>query len=346
MAQNQGCQTGAKQRSLTINLLTVVPSGMVLLADSMLTLRQESGPTTITTFDSAEKLIALCREPFPAAALISGPGNVNRKLVSELLRSAGDAIDKQLDNDDEDAVDHEAVVSEIRSVLNAEWPAAMEASRCDAAQRESKRLSVHNATREARGLPPLAQIEPKHIAIPDADDNDPENAFIDWKITKLIVVVATHIDGAKVTVMSWPGSDVVMDLSSPREQMRWWGSGSTAVSRLVLGFDRQKLDLLREGGGRDKAGAALRRRADTMARYAEMARELFMMPVPLESLPLQAAIEFTEFLGMAACRYDEFSVGETTVGGPLDVLVLQPKRRHWVRKKEIHSTLGQQAGPC
>ena len=72
--------------------------------------------------------------------------------------------------------------------------------------------------------------------------------------------------------------------------------------------------------------------------YARSVIHDFQMGIPLAAIPLQDAIEFTEYLGKVACGFDKFSLGPAGVGGPLDVLVLLPNRRRWVRGKAIHTT--------
>jgi hypothetical protein len=73
--------------------------------------------------------------------------------------------------------------------------------------------------------------------------------------------------------------------------------------------------------------------------YALTYSEEYQMPTPIASMPLQDAIEFTEYLGQVACRYDRFKMGPAGVGGPLDVLVLRDGERIWVRRKRIHLAL-------
>jgi hypothetical protein len=64
----------------------------------------------------------------------------------------------------------------------------------------------------------------------------------------------------------------------------------------------------------------------------------FQMGIPINQLPLQDAIEFAEYLGKVACGFDQFSIGQASVGGPLDVLVLLSGERKWIHRKELHSS--------
>ena len=319
---------------------------MVLLADSMLTLRRETGRSTATRYDSAEKLVALSREPFPAAALVVGPANIGQRLVSDLLMIAGDRLDKRLGNEDlhdpKVPVDHDSVVAEIHGVIDDEWRAALVNYRSNAAGRQRDwiaDLAKQNELRAIEGLPCIEEVQPRHFIIRDACDNE-EEAFIELPVTRLLIVIATYINNTpKLTEMAWPGDDESLEINGTRG-LRWWGSGSAAVSRLLLGFDHPRLRLLANRSIEDRK---MRRRAYVTEQFAEAVREQFMMPVPLDWLPLETAIEFTEFLGTVARGYDHFSMGEPAIGGPLDILVLQSDRRHWIKKKTIQSTVTQRA---
>jgi hypothetical protein len=329
---------------MTVNLLTAVPSGMVLLADSMLMLGGRAS-AVVTTFENAEKLIPLGRKPMPAAAMISGAGDINGKLVSALLRKAGALVDTAKAAG---AVDHAAVFAAVRAAIDPEWRAGVLALRAEVAANHSKldELMKINTERAAQTppQPPLASVEPKHVAVEGEADNDPE-AFISIRPSILTVVVATYFDESpRATEMWWPG--VATDIVAPT--LKWWGTGSTAVSRLILGFDFGRLEARAAAeaaqatprpAGTGVPPGALVDDAQRALAYAVSVKSDFQMGIPLAAIPLQDAIEFTEYLGKVACGFDKFSLGPAGVGGPLDVLVLLPNRRKWVRRKEIHTTL-------
>jgi hypothetical protein len=105
-----------------------------------------------------------------------------------------------------------------------------------------------------------------------------------------------------------------------------------AVARIIRGFDLDRLQSHSAAHGADgnaEANAALA--------YATRFAEQYQMPTPIDSLPLQDAIECTEYLGEVACGYDRFKLGPTGVGDDLDVLVLRPDAREWVCRKSIHA---------
>lgn len=328
---------------MTVNLLTVVPSGMVLLADSMLTL---GGPASavVTTFENAEKLIPLGRKPMPAASMISGAGDINGKLVSALLRKAGALVDAAKAT--KGTVDQADVLAAVRAGIDPEWRAGIVALRAEVAANHSKldMLSRINTERARQNQPPIQNVEPKHVAVQGETDNDPE-AFISVRPSILTVVVATYFDESPMaTEMWWPGG--AAEIAAPT--IKWWGSGSTALSRLMLGFDFGRLEARAaaeaaqatpKSPGPDVAPGATVDDAQRALAYARSVIPDFQMGIPLAAIPLQDAIEFTEYLGKVACGFDKFSLGPAGVGGPLDVLVLLPNRRRWVRRKAIHTTL-------
>ncbi len=326
---------------MTVNLLTIVPSGMVLLADSMLTLGGQAS-AIVTTFENAEKLIELGEKETPAAAMISGAGDINGKLVSALLRKAGSMVD---DAKALGPVGHADVLAAVQSVIDPEWKAGIAALRATVAASHNTLdvLSQINTERQKQQLPQIPQIEPKHVSVEGETDNDPE-AIIFVRPSILTVVVATFFgDLQMATEIWWPGT--ARDVAAPA--VKWWGSGSTAVSRLILGFDFGRLEARAAAEAAQATpitglGAAPGATIDDAQRALAYARSVipdFQMGIPLAAIPLQDAIEFTEYLGKVACGFDKFSLGPAGVGGPLDVLVLLPNRRKWIRRKEIHSTL-------
>ena len=314
---------------MTINLLTGVPAGVVLLADSMLTLSGE----VLTTFENAEKLIELGSNSTPAAAMISGAGDVNGKLVSFLLRKSGREVDTLITA--LAPISHEHVTSAVRNSVDPEWNAGCARLRIEAAAWYSKidELAKINESLTSQGKPTLLQIEPHHISIEGQNDNHAD-AFLPVQASSLTVVVATYFDETpRATALNWPG--VAREVNLP--DLAWWGSGGNAVARVLLGYDEGKL--------RQKAWAETRQvppgnvgPAQQALGYMESQRSEFQMGLPIQSLPLQDAIEFTEYLGRVACGFDRFSIGQASVGGPLDVLVLLPGERRWIHRKELHSS--------
>ncbi len=321
--------------------MTSVPEGIVLLSDSMLTLASADGQM-VTTFENAEKLIELGTASLPAATMISGSGDVNGKLVSALLRRASEILTFF------NPSTHEEVVSAVRTEIDREYSELIPNLREQAADANSQLnvLGNINEDRESRGLPALERVESIHVAIQGAIDNSPE-AFILIQAPSVTVVVASFFeDRPAATAITWPGPSL-QETAHPG--VSWWGSGGTAIGRLMLGFDLPALGRRaaeEERTSRDGlppgVAATLPHEDPEIARkvveYVRRIQPEMAIPVPIHAMPLQDAIEFTEFLGKVACGYDKFSVGPAAVGGPLDVLVLQPGRRSWMRRKTIHSS--------
>jgi hypothetical protein len=331
---------------VTINLLTAVPQGLVLLSDSMLTLTNLGTPV-VTTFEHADKLIELGVPDVPAAAMISGSGDLNGKLVSALLSRASRAMNTRLN------VDHAVVVECVSAEVRTEYEALVLRLRQEQADFNSQLnvLAGINADRSRNGVAALDRVEPRHIFVQGVKDNDAE-AFIHVIPPSTNIVVASHFgDLPAATTLSWPGS-IVSPVTIPG--ISWWGSGGTSIGRLLLGFDFPALerraadeeraaqvgpplvDPTLQPSTRDSTGQRIARQ---VLEYARRIVAEVVVPIPIEAMPLQDAIEFTEYLGKVACGYDRFSVGPPAVGGELDVLVLLPSRRQWIRRKSIHSSL-------
>jgi hypothetical protein len=313
--------------SVTLNLLTWVPEGLVLCSDSMLTLQTPApGGFVTTTFEHAEKLIELGTS-VPAAAMINGLGEIGGQLVSQLLRSASTAIDAvAAGNPVTEAVIQQQVIDAIDPTY-ANHAAILKANAATFWS-TPERLAEVNADRAQRGLGPVEAVEPDRILIKD-DPNVP-NGPQDYDVvleSTLVVVVASYIAQPWAVAIHWPGARVFQAV--PGSPLNWWGSGGTSVSRIVRGFD---LPLMERNPG-DAATQAT-------YQYALANAVAYAMPTPVGAMPLQDAVNFTEYLGQVAVGYDKFTSGPAGVGGPLDVMLLRPGRRSWVRRKQIHSSLG------
>ncbi|HEX3463873.1 MAG TPA: hypothetical protein VHS78_07495 [Candidatus Elarobacter sp.] len=314
---------------MTINLLTAVQDdGLVMCADSMLTLTGNHplmGSDIVTTFENAEKIIELGSN-LPAAAMISGAADIQGKLVSSFLKDASRAIDA--DDGSRNAI---GIVDKVFSTINLPYQKLLDAIRAQAASIRSQtdQLGEINERRKSQNLPPLTEVRPEQIAI-KGEPNPPPDPVEEVTLVPLTIVVCSYFGTPSATELVWPDGrrrEVV-----PGSPLWWWGSGGSAVARLVRGFD---YDLLQshEAAGVTPGSAE----AKAVLEYAESYAVAYTMPTPVESMPLQDAIEFTEYLGQVACRYDRFKMGPAGVGGPLDVLVLRDGERHWVRRKRIHS---------
>jgi hypothetical protein len=284
------------------------------------------GANVVTTFENAEKIIELGRA-LPAAAMISGSAEIQGKLVSSFLKDASRAIDA--DGASQNAA---GVVDKVVATIDPPYQLLLAAIRAEFASYRSQtdQIGEINKRRQAQGQPDLTEVRPEQIAI-KGEPNPPPDPIETVDIDPLTIVVCSFFGGApSATELVWPtGRRRVCVPGSP---LWWWGSGGSAVARLVRGFD---FDLLRSHEGSGAAPGC--NDATAVLDYARTYSEEYTMPTPVESMPLQDAIEFTEYLGQVACRYDRFKMGPAGVGGPLDVLVLRDGERHWVRRKRIHS---------
>lgn len=300
-----------------------------MCADSMLTLtgtHPMMGSNVVTTFENAEKIIELGTE-LPAAAMISGSAEIQGKLVSSFLKDASRGIEA-----DPQSWSTIGVVDKVAATIDPPYQQLLGAIRAEFASYRSQtdQLGEINERRKAQGQEPLTEVSPDQIAI-RGEPYPPPDPIETVDIDPLTVVICSYFAGApSATELVWPGGR--RRTCVPGSPLWWWGSGGSAVARLVRGFD---FDLLRShqssgaAPGCDEAAAVLD--------YAATFAEAYTMPTPVESMPLQDAIEFTEYLGQVACRYDRFKMGPAGVGGPLDVLVLRDGERLWVRRKRIHS---------
>jgi len=317
---------------VTINLLTsVLDDGLVMCADSMLTLTGSgpfySGPV-VTTFENAQKIIVL-GDAQPAAAMVSGAADISGRLVSSFLRDVSRNISA-----DASKRNGPGAVAEVIAVVDPSCLGMVRKMKVEAAEHYSQldQLGEINAKRKEQGLPELTRVEPEQIGV-EGDVVQPDDVVATVTLTPLTIVVCSYFtnEGPSATEIRWPGAQKRTCI--PGGVLWWWGSGGSAVSRLIRGFDFDLLQSHVRGG--DAAGSAS---AQQVIEYANQWAENYAMTAPVQSMPLQDAVEFTEYLGLVACGYDRFKQGPAGVGGPLDVLVLRHGEHDWVRCKRIHSS--------
>ncbi|MBV8642461.1 MAG: hypothetical protein JO225_00905 [Candidatus Eremiobacteraeota bacterium] len=303
-----------------------------MCADSMLTLNGAHPLTNDhieTTFENAEKIAALGKK-LPAAAMVSGAADIQGRLVSSFLRDASREI-----NLDPNARNDAAVVQKVFETIDDPYAKMLDAVRNEFAKFYSQvdRLAEINVRRTSNGFPQLTEVRPEQIAISN-EENPPADPVETVNLTPLTIVVCTYFeaDGQRATELTWPGGRRRVCVPGP-SPLWWWGSGGAAIARLMRGFD---LSLLQD---HSESGAPDAEEAKQVLDYAARFALAYLMPTPVQSMPLQDAIEFTEYLGQTACGYDRFKMGAAGVGGPLEILVLRRGHRKWVRRKRIHSGL-------
>jgi hypothetical protein len=311
---------------------------MILLSDSMVTLRDYTpqGSEIVSSFQHATKLVDL-GSSCPAAAMVSGAGALGDVLIGTLLEKASRNIDEL---QTATRVTHDVVVDEVIRVINDRYLELVQEWRVTAAQRLSTfdGLASINAERAGLGLPAVDRVGPEDIAVrgyPGVEVADPL-ATIDPP--DLTIVIASHFDDDPSAVsVSWPSLERIP--RDARASLSWWGSGSSAVARLVMGFDLPRIQARAEEERRVAAAGGALGPAEATLNYIIANREAFAMPMPIRSLPLQDAINLTEYLGQVASGYDRFTAGPIYVGGDLDVVVLTRNRRTWISRKQIHSSI-------
>jgi hypothetical protein len=307
---------------MTLNLLLNVQEGMVLCADSMVTLTSYSqNQSTTTTFEHAQKVVALGRD-LAAAAMISGDASIGDRLVSEVLKDASRALDAA--SGPPVAKD---IVDAVIAAVNSEYEDYVKRYKANAAAfySEPGRLAQINLQRKAQGLPDLAIVNPDDVCVTGVPGHSPAAPVVTIPApSDFTVVVASYLKAPEATSLNWPGPTIIGVV--PDEVMRWWGSAATSLSRLIRGFD---LGLLYQ----NSADADTK----TVLDFARNNAETYSMPTPVGVLPLQDAVHFAEYLGQVACGYDKFSSGQAGVGGELDVVVLTRGNREWIRQKRIRS---------
>jgi hypothetical protein len=315
---------------MTINILTIIQDdAMVMCADSMLTLQDYipiAGGAVVTTFENAEKIIELGGRK-PAAAMISGSAAIGERLVSSYLRDASRSIDRTSKASDA------TIVNAVVRVIDRPYIAWIHTLRRDMATRLSQvdALSDINTQRKKRKLPPLDHITPEQIAIKGARDNG-DDIVHTIEVSPLTIVVCTYFaSGPRATELRWPGCH--RTTRYPGSVLWWWGSGGSAISRLITGFDFDLLTSHVDAGTPDSP------KAKEVIEYADRWKNNYQMPTPVSALPLQDAVEFTEYLGQVACGYDKFKAGPAGVGGTLELLVLRRGLREWVKRKRVHSAI-------
>ena len=127
---------------------------MILLSDSMVTLRAytDQGNEIVSSFEHATKLVELCSDDFPAAAMVSGAATLGDTLVGTLLQKASRSLDAKRSSIE--PLTHRAIVAEIVGVINPPYDSLVQAWRKQTAARLSAldNLAQLNEEREAEGF--------------------------------------------------------------------------------------------------------------------------------------------------------------------------------------------------
>lgn len=317
---------------MTLNLLTWVPEGFVLLTDSMSTsetFMPFHGPK-VTTYDHAMKMFELGRD-VRAGAMISGLGVIGETLASQLMKSASAMVDSK----NSSTIAHADCVHAVAVVFNPVYEAMLADAKqfvLDQIKQNPIGLAQINANRNQRGAAPLDSIE--HLSIEDIGiENmpgiDPKAYDYVFPAPVLQIVVASHMSIYEACVLRWPGAlqTIVVSESTQVGSVWWWGSGGSVVSRVIKGFD---MDLLQSEHAGDQP-------AEAVLSFAQERAAKYQMPTLLGVMPLQEAVYFTEYLGDVASGYDRFKAGHASVGGAINVMIITDQERRWLRQDRIQA---------
>ncbi len=58
--------------------------------------------------------------------------------------------------------------------------------------------------------------------------------------------------------------------------------------------------------------------------------------IPWEQFSLQDAVDFSKYIVETTAKMQRFQYRSVSVGGPIDVVVIQPDKINWLSKKELH----------
>jgi hypothetical protein len=117
----------------------------------------------------------------------------------------------------------------------------------------------------------------------------------------------------------------------PDPGVDWWGL-EKSMSRLVKGFDAEMFSQLREHGF-----FTLPEGKDEKEFWEIVVRHTW--PVAFEGMPLQDAVNFTEYLLRVGSGYEQFKAGMALIGGDIDIAVVGRTGLHWKSQKPLTSAL-------
>jgi hypothetical protein len=317
---------------MTLNLLTQVPEGLIMLADSMVSAEWTiDGRPERINFEHARKLFHL-GSVHPAAAMVNGDATIGDSSLGQLIRDASRALDEPQGD-----IDHEVCLSIIAARISAVFDPLVRVSQESAAAElsaDAQALGEINKKRQESGKEPITSISSAMIGVRGLPQD--ETAVAEVPVPRFTVVVGSYFTSPLASSLTWPGAtreDLVTQPSGGG--LWWWGSGSVALIRLIKGVD---LDVLFSDDGAENADR------DAALRYFEARQERYGMNTALEIMPVQQAIYFSEYLAGVAAGYDRFKAGPHTVGGEIDVVALIDRKLRWIHKQRLISSIDSSSG--
>lgn len=112
-----------------------------------------------------------------------------------------------------------------------------------------------------------------------------------------------------------------------------WGN-TTAIDRLVKGYDSGLLEALRASGCLDGTKEA------ELAVYQEQHR----WQLVCEGMPVQDAVDLVRFMLRVGSGYERFRDGMQQIGGDVDIAVVKRNGVHWTDRKQLTSALAAMKG--
>jgi hypothetical protein len=214
---------------MTLNLLTQIPEGLIMLSDSMVSAQWTiNGERERVNFQHARKLFHL-GEKFPAAAMINGDGAIGSAPLSQLLRDASRHIDAH-----EGTVDHDAclgAVTERISPVYDEFVVQLREETAKEIAADPAALSQINKKRKQAGHSPLSSITPDMIGV--AGLTQEKLTVTEIVPPEFTVIVGSYFAKPLVSLIVWPGvarEDLITETGG---SLWWWGSGSVPLMRLI-----------------------------------------------------------------------------------------------------------------
>lgn len=162
-------------------------------------------------------------------------------------------------------------------------------------------------------------------------------AFASWKDKPLFgVIVAGYSPGASLA------DEYRLDINNkgectPVTRVRktdecgvTWSGEPEAISRLVFGFSPRMANVLQEKLGVPK---------DQIPKAMQVLAQNLSAMVVYDAMPIQDAIDLSEFLVDVTERFSRYTPGAATVGGPIEVAAITKHEGFkWVRRKHYYSS--------
>ncbi|MCG8351114.1 MAG: hypothetical protein MI924_25370 [Chloroflexales bacterium] len=118
-------------------------------------------------------------------------------------------------------------------------------------------------------------------------------------------------------------------LLRPKEQSGLtWSGEPEAITRLVMGFGVNLPHVLQQNLGVPAAQVDV---------AVDVIRQALTIPLVVDAMPIQDAIDLAEFLVDTTIKFSRFTPGPATVGGPIEIAAISKHEGFkWVRRKHYY----------